>query len=319
MHDPRFKRLLQEFFAEFFWLFFPDWAERFIFPSVEWLDKELVSDALEGESRYVDVVAKLETRQPLPGPDGRSAESWLALVHVEIEAADSVAPLRQRMFQYYEPLRRRHGLPVLPIGLYLRVGLEGIGWDVYQERFWEHELLRFNYPYVGLPALDAEQYVRQGNWLGVALAALMRVPKERKIELAAEALQRLVHCPENKYRRTLLCECVSAYLPTNEQQRRQFEDMVRNHPDVGVQAMELGLLDHVEQRGMILGIEKGKLEGQRDLLREQLEVRFGPLSSAVLDRLQTWPADRLTELGRALLSATSLEELGLGESAAHDV
>lgn len=82
--------------------------------------------------------------------------------------------------------------------------------------------------------------------------------------------------------------------------------------------MELGLLDHVEQRGMILGIEKGKLEGQRDLLREQLEVRFGPLSSAVLDRLQTWPADRLTELGRALLSATSLEELGLGESAAHD-
>jgi len=30
------------------------------------------------------------------------------------------------MFHYYEPLRRRHDLPVLPIGLYLRVGLEGI-------------------------------------------------------------------------------------------------------------------------------------------------------------------------------------------------
>lgn len=35
MHDPRFKRLLQEFFAEFFWLFFPDWAERFDFGSIE--------------------------------------------------------------------------------------------------------------------------------------------------------------------------------------------------------------------------------------------------------------------------------------------
>lgn len=142
----------------------------------------------------------------------------------------------------------------------------------------------------------------------------MRVPKERKIELAAEALQRLVHCPENTYRKTLLCECVSAYLPTDEEQRRQFEDMVRDHPDAGVQAMELGLLDHVEQRG----VERGKLEGQRDLLRDLLEERFGPSSPTVLDRLQAWPADRLTELGRALLSATSLEELGLGESATND-
>lgn len=254
----------------------------------------------------------------MPGPDGRSADSWVALVHVEIEAADTVAPLRQRMFHYYEPLRRRHGLPVLPIGLYLRVGLEGIGWDVYQEHFWEHELSRFNYPYVGLPALDAEQYVRQNNWFGVALAALMRVGKERRIQLAAEALERLVHCPENAYRKTLLCECVNAYLPTDEQQRRQFENMLRNHPDARVQAMELGLLDHVERRGKLEGkregLLEGKLEGQRDLLRDQLEARFGRLPPAVLEQLQAWPADRLTELGRALLSAASLEELGLSKS-----
>lgn len=74
--------------------------------------------------------------------------------------------------------------------------------------------------------------------------------------------------------------------------------------------MELGLLDHVEQRGKL----EGKLEGQRDMLREQLEVRFGPLSPVIIARLQSWPGDRLTELGRALLSAASLEELGLGES-----
>jgi hypothetical protein len=310
MHDPRFKRLLQEFFAEFFWLFFPTWAARFDFGSVEWLDKELVSDALEGESRYVDIVAKLATLEPLTGRDGRSAESWLALVHVEIESADRVASLRQRMFHYYEPLRRRHGLPVLPIGLYLRVGLDGIGWDAYEEHFWEHRLVRFDYPYVGLPALDAEQYVRQDNWLGVALAALMRVSKERRIQLAGEALQRLVHCPENVYRKGLLCECVSAYLPIDEEQRQEFEHMVRNHPDRGVQAMEMGLLDHVEERG----VQRGKLEGQRELLREQLEARFGPLPASVLAHLQAWPGDRLTELGRALLSAASLEELGLGTS-----
>ena len=302
MHDPRFKRLLQEFFAEFFWLFFPAWAERFDFDSIEWLDKEILSDALEGESRFVDVVAKLATREAVPGPDGRSAESWVALVHVEIEAADKVAPLRRRMFHYYEPLRRRHDLPVLPIGVFLRVGLDGIGWDVYEEHFWEHQLVRFSYPYVGLPALDAEQYLRQDNWLGVALAALMRVSKERRIKLAGDALQRLAHCPENIYRKTLLWECVSAYSPLDEQKWREFEDMVRNHPDAGVRSMEVSFVDHVEQRA------------QRNLLREQLEIRFGPLPPAAVARLQDWPGERLTELGRALLSASSLDEIGLGET-----
>jgi len=286
--------------------FFPDWAARFDFNSLEWLDKELMSDALAGESRYVDLIAKLGTLEPVPGPDGRAADSWLALVHVEIEAADRVAPLRRRMFHYYEPLRRRHDLPVLPIGLFLRVGLDGIGWDSYEEHFWGHQLVRFSYPYVGLPALDAEQYLRQNNWLGVALAALMQVPKERKIQLAGEALERLVHCPDDVYRRTLLCECFSAYLPTDEEQERQFEEMVRNHPDPGVQAMEIGLLDHVEHRGML------------KLFRRLLEERFGPLPPDALARLEVLPQDRLLELGSALLSAASLEELGLGNSPASD-
>jgi hypothetical protein len=314
MHDQRFKRLLQEFFAEFLQLFFPEWAARFDFSGIEWHDKELLSDVGEGESRYVDLLAKLPTREPIPGPDGRSAESWLALVHVEVEAADTVAPLRRRMFHYYEPLRRSHDLPVLPIGLYLRVGLEGVGWDTYEERFWEHQLVRFNYPYVGLPALDADQYVRGDNWLGVALAALMRVPKERRMQLAGEALERIVHCPENLYRRTLLCECITAYLPADDEQRRQFEDMVRNHPDPGVRTMELGLLDHVEQRALQQGKMEGKLEGQREMLREQLETRFGTLSSTVVAQIEALPADRLRELGRALVSADSLEQLGLGAS-----
>ena len=66
--------------------------------------------------------------------------------------------------------------------------------------------------------------------------------------------------------------------------------------------MEIGFLDHVEQRA------------QRNLLLEQLEIRFGPLPPAAVARLQDWPGDRLTELGRALMSAASLEDLGLGMS-----
>ena len=67
------------------------------------------------------------------------------------------------------------------------------------------------------------------------------------------------------------------------------------------------------EQGLEKGIEKGIEKGYRRLLQEQLEERFGPLSPAVLERLQQLPAERLSELGRALLRAHSLRELGLEE------
>ena len=137
--------MLREFFAEFVQLFLPDWAPRFDCRQIDWLDKEFFTDLPQGERRTLDLLARLPTRQALPTPGGEAAESWLALVHVEIESADKVAPFRRRVFEYYELIRRAYRLPVLPIGLYLRVGLEGVGWDVYEESFWEHCLLHFEY------------------------------------------------------------------------------------------------------------------------------------------------------------------------------
>ncbi|HEX7376591.1 MAG TPA: DUF4351 domain-containing protein [Pirellulales bacterium] len=147
----------------------------------------------------------------------------------------------------------------------------------------------------------------------------MSMPKERRIELASEALERIVHCPENSFRRALLCECVTAYLPIDQEHRQQFEDMLRYHPDPGVQAMSVGLLDDVKERGRLEGKLEGKLEGmlegQRELLRKQLEARFGPLPASAVAQLQAWPSERLTELGCALLSAASFEDLGIKNSA----
>jgi hypothetical protein len=202
-------------------------------------------------------------------------------------------------------LQDRHRLPVLPIALYLRVGLDGVGWDTYEQWFWEHRLVHFEYPYVGLPALDAEQYVNGDNWLGVALAALMRVAPERRAWLKAEALRRLVACPEDDWRRLLLCECVQAYLPLEGPQLEEFERLLVTERYAGVLPMATTWFEQ--------GVEKGLVQGQRRLLRRQLEKRFGALSPTVLARIESWPAERLEEAGLLLLDARSLEELGLGE------
>lgn len=212
-HDQRFKTLIQEFFGDFLQLFFKPWAERLDCSKVEWLDKEVFPNPPEGQRRVLDIVAKLPTLVGVPGQRPSETESWLALVHIEIESPDKAAPLRPRMFQSYVHLRDKHTLPVLPIALYLKVGLEGIGIDVYDEYFWELHAVHFEYLYVGLPALDAVQYVQGENWLGVALAALMKISPDKVHWLGAEALRRISGAPLTEQQRYRLGECVQAYLP----------------------------------------------------------------------------------------------------------
>jgi hypothetical protein len=143
-HDQRFKVLLKEFFEAFFLCFFPDWAARFEFSAIDWIDKELFLGPPEGERRHLDLVAQLGLRPDAPPPRA-GVDDLVALVQVEVEARDSLAACRPRMFDDYVQLRRDTGLPVLPITLFLRVGLNGIGWDAYEEFFWEHWIVRFTY------------------------------------------------------------------------------------------------------------------------------------------------------------------------------
>jgi hypothetical protein len=298
-HDQRFKLLLKEFFAEFLTLFFPERAARFDFGRVEWLDKEVFPDPPQGDVLVLDLVARL----PLLAAEASGAAEAVALIHVEVESRDAVATFRRRMFQYYETLRRRYDCPVLPVAVYLRVGLNGVGIDGYDEDFDDLEVLRFRYLYVGLPALDAEQYVQGGSWLGVGLSALMRAPRFRRAWLRSEALRRLVvECGENAYRRWLLQDCVEAYAELDEEQQRVYQELLETERYKEIKPM------------MTTSFEKGVAQGQelaRQVIRAQLQRRFGPLNEAALQIINSLPPERLEEVGIALVNAQSLEELGL--------
>ncbi len=219
-HDQRFKVLIREFLCEFITLFFPEWARRFDFTRIEWLDKEVFLDPPRGETRNLDLVAKIPVQQVIEGQRAGEEDSWIVLIHIEVEADDRLTRLRPRMHDYYKGLRDRHHLPVWSLALYLKVGREGVGWDSYEEKIWDRRVLLFEYPYVGLPALDAADYVNRENILAVALAALMRVPDERRAELRAFALQRIGSSQENDVRKILLTDCVEQYLELNEEQQR---------------------------------------------------------------------------------------------------
>jgi hypothetical protein len=136
-HDQRFKTLIVEFFREFLFLFFPAWAERFDLSALDWLTQEVFPDPPQGERRALDLVCRLRLRPGVPPPFPGGEEGGLVLIHLEVESKDRIAGFRRRFFDYYCDLRRRYDLPVRPIGLFLRVGLDGVGWTNYEETFWD--------------------------------------------------------------------------------------------------------------------------------------------------------------------------------------
>jgi hypothetical protein len=313
-HDQRFKELIKAFFAEFLQLFFAVWAARFDTETVVWLDKEMFPDPPEGVRRTLDLVAQLPTRMPVKGAVPGQAETWLALVHIEIESPDRVKPLRSRMHRSYVYLRDQYGLPVLPIAIYLKVGLNGVGIDIYEETFWEFCPIRFQYLYVGLPALNALEYVQKDNWLGVALASLMRVPKEKAAWLGAEALRRIMEAPLSDQKRFLLGECVQAYLPLDEAQQQEFDKLLAGEAYRGIRDMnttwyEKGIEQGV-QRGIEQGVQRGRSQERLEIAKGLLEERFGPLSAGVVANLQTRTPEQLADLIKRILKVTNLRELG---------
>jgi len=309
-HDQLFKSLIREFFADFLRLFFANWAARLdLSRPPEWLNTELHANAPDGAKHVLDIVARVPAVEP-PTAD-TDPVNWLVLVHIEIESAERTTSIKARLPSYYRYLRDQYRQPVLPIVIYLAVGLNGIGTDTVDDFVYDFNVNPFHYLYVGLPGLNAEDYVKGDNWLGVALAALMRIPDDRIIALGQDALERISAAPVTEQRRFLLGECVEAYLPVHQQVIDEYRDrMIRTSitrvPPVNKTSYMTG-----KEEGREAGREEGRRIALIELLEAQLESRFGPLSSESLARLRELPDDRLKQLGIALVSAGSLAELGL--------
>ncbi len=314
-HDQRFKELIREFFPDLLRLFFPVWAGRFDFTAVEWLDKELMPEPPDGDRHLLDLVARLPAIVPLNPNASTPPPPWLALVHIEVESPDRTTTLTPRLPGYYRHLRERYGLPVLPLVLYLKVGLDGIGVDEVDEGIVDFVPNTFRYMYVGLPALNADDYLTGDNWLGVALSALMRIAPGRAVDHGAEALRRIADATVTDQQKYLLGECVEAYLPVSDVESGRFQAIIEANATGRVSAVNKTRTDRAKDAGREEGLQQGLQEGRRvamlELLEAQLDAQFGPLSAETQSALRAMPDDRLKQLAVAVPRAKALTDLGL--------
>jgi hypothetical protein len=287
-HDQRLKSAIRDDLPALLALAAPEWATA-VEAVVEWLDQELFPDPPAGERRLIDMVARISLR------DGGQA-----LAHVEAESTDSLTSLRERMLRYRPFLRNKHGLQVLSVGVYMQVGLEGVGWDEAREEFGGELLDLTRWRYLGLPALDGTVYATGDNLLGVALVGLMRVLDADKPRVKADAMRRLAEAELPTLRRYLLMEMIEAYMPLGGPLIQQYQDLLVKKEYSAV--LKIGETT----------FERGEKQGRRDVVREQLEAKFGTLPEAVARRLAEWPIERVNATARALLAPdATLASLGL--------
>ena len=306
-HDQLFKDLLRRFLPDFMALFFPRQTEQLDFSRLSFLDKEAFTDVPRGKRREADLLAKVHTRK---------GEPELLLVHVEVEAQRR-AEFLERMFQYYAVLRMRHGLPVLPIVLYVRRGTKrGTGVEVYVEELLGQRILEFQFLGVSLPSLNGPAYVDKANRLAGALAALMKPGRLGKPHLKAKCLRHVSQTQLNEAEQALLVNLVQTYLPLDPQDNAELNRLLSRDDYQEVKATMLTysekLLRRGEKRGEKRGEERGEIRGKRTTLLRQIELKFGELPRPLKMRLsRIRKAEEIDRLLGLVLTASSLDEMGL--------
>ncbi len=169
-HDQLFKQALQTFFADFMRLFDAGMAAHLDLSTVAFRDAESFTDFPQGQRRTADLVAAVRTREGDPE---------LILVHVAVQRARQ-PEFPYRMWEYYQMLSLRRGLPVLPIALVLYPEAEGIMTAHYDRMVYDRLVDHFEYWQISLPALEAADYADGESVLGAALSAVMHRSRQRE-------------------------------------------------------------------------------------------------------------------------------------------
>ena len=216
-HDQLFKDLLGAFLPDFMQLFYPDVSNRLNWSQVTFPSVEVFTDVPEGSVHRADTIAIVPTF------DG---EPELVLIHVETQSVRRSEVLF-RMFEYYVLLRLRYKLRVFPIVLYIVPGTGGITHETYVESLFGSDILTFTYAAVGVPDLNADDYLYRDNPLASALTALMKASREGRPRQKQVSLQQVAVSDVDEARKFLLTNLIETYLTLDTTEQEQFEQLLQ--------------------------------------------------------------------------------------------
>jgi hypothetical protein len=313
--DGGWKQVIEDYLEDFFRFFFPTVHAEIDFDQpCEHLDKELAKimlDAAVGD-READQLIQVHWR------DGGDE---LVLVHVEVQAQDA-ADFAERMYVYNTRIWERYRRPVVSLALLID-GDPRFRPDRYVR---EKSVCRLELTFLAVKLLD---YKTEAELLAdpspFAIASLVQL---RKLQAGGDVYQRYAFklaLARQLYQRGYnrddvlklfrfmdyvlrLTEALSIRFDTDLAQLEEnlhmpYVTSIERH------ALQRGR-EEGRQEGREEGIREGMVQGAADLLRQALEVRFGEVPAALLEKIrQCRDVDVLRTLLKQVLTAGSLDEL----------
>ena len=293
-HDKIFKQLLHAYLDDFLRLVVPETLDRLDLSSPEFLDKELFAGGPRGRRRELDLLVRVRT------VNGRTL-----LIHVEVEARASRG-MGERLWRYHNQIQARYEIRVLTILINVKRGCPGVCL-----KSWENDLgpsfPELRYVSFGLAGCQAAEYLARPEPLAWALAALMNPGSLSRAELKMACMRRIAGL-RRKADPFLLVDCVENYLQLTVQEDVEFEALRSRKENREVQAMAMTWSEKIAAQGEA----RGKAQGVQEILLLQLAERFGPLPEGARRQVEEIGSlQRLTQLAKRVLTAHSLEEMGL--------
>lgn len=308
--DGHWKDALASLLAPCMVLFWPDLHDAVDWNSpLDFLDKELraLNPGRRRNRRYPDKLVRVRLRNGAPA---------LMLLHEEIQQR-LAGHFAKRMYSYFARLYETYpDTPILQFAIITRSPgrASHLHYD-YAPEGKDFLSLAYRVPVVHLQSWADQENELQArapdNPFAVVVLAELAAARRDAPQVRLEAKTRLVRnlyqygWPAARVRQLFLfIDGILALPPALDE---QFWQSLANFEE----ERNVAYISSVERigikKGLTQGLETGRHEGMAGLLREQLEVRFGPLSAADLQRLQLADGTTLRAWGRRLLDARTLE------------
>jgi hypothetical protein len=119
-----------------------------------------------------------------------------------------------------------------------------------------------------------------------------------RARIKSEGLARIARSRENDVRKDLLTECFNNYLELSPGDEPEYERLqAEQFPEAKT------VVNSIEERG--------RVRERREIVRKQVDKKFGQLPINILAQIESLPVNRLEGILLAILDAKSLDELGL--------
>ena len=309
-HDHLFKELLKTYFVEFIDLFLPHLFAFMDVSKIEFLDKEVMTDVVSGDTYEADLLAKVSFKQ--------QNEAFF-LVHMEHQAQPQKT-FNRRMFLYFALTHLNYGLPVYPIAIFSDASASRDEPDTYQVAFPDMDVLNFQYRVIQLRKLPWRRYANVLNPVACALLPKMKMKPYERPTVLLTSLRLLARLGLDAARKRFLSGFINTYLRLNEKEKEQFQaELAQLSPHEQEVTMELTTTWKEEgikegwQKGLLEGEQKGEQKGiQKEALyltQRLLTRRIGVLTPAQEERIGKLAKQQLEQLFDAAYDFATRDDL----------